>query len=157
MIDPLLAKSINTMYPPPIAPAEPAPVAQKRAAIPMRKKHPALSARILAVGLSTTAFLGMTSGYTLAQRQPVSQPISQEPSIAKTANSVIGNNSGQVTAMANTTTETTNAPIATNSTQVIQVPVPIPVPEAATTATPGVTTAPVYQPAQTQQKSSGSH
>lgn len=167
MIDPLLAKAINTMYPPPSTPAEPAPseasaptpapVVQKRASVPMRKKHPALSARILAVGLSTTAFLGMTSGYTLAQREPASQPISQEPSIANTANTVSENNSGQVTAMANAPIAATNAPVATNSTQVIQVPVPVAVPETATAATPGTTTAPAYQPAQTQQKSSGSN
>ena len=149
-IDPLLSKTANTMYPPPAphtttAPQAAAPQATitptvtKRAPVPMRKKHPALSARILAVGLSTTAFIGMTSGYTLAQKQPATQPIVQDPT-----------NPASAAAPANAAPQATTA--TTNATQVIQVPVPV----TASAATPG-TAAPVYQPAQTQQKSSGSN
>ena len=168
-IDPLLAKTTNTMYPAPTTPpvsgpaptvateptaaSTPAPVAQKRAPVPMRKKHPALSARILAVGLSTTALIGLTSGYTMAQRQPATQPIVQEPTISNAVVNVSGNSSGTAPQPTNSTAAPTNTPIAPNSTQVIQVQVP----ETAVAATPGVTTAPVYQPAQTQQKSSGSN
>jgi hypothetical protein len=169
MIDPLLAKTIDTMYPPPTTPAvsvpaptvavasaaasTPAPVAQKRAPAPMRKKHPALSARILAVGLSTTALIGLTSGYTMAQRQPATQPIVQEPNISNAVVTVSGNNPGTAPQQKNNSATAANTPIASNSNQVIQVQVP----DVAVAATPGVTTAPVYQPAQTQQKSSGSN
>lgn len=146
-IDPLLNKSTNTMYPPPVAAASPEPA--KRKSIPMRKKHPALSARILAAGLSTTALIGLTSGYTMAQRQPATQPVVQEPTVINAAMTISGTASG--------TTSTNKAaplapPVATDQTRVIQVPVP----NAASAATPGVTSAPAYQPAQTQQKSSGS-
>jgi hypothetical protein len=147
-IDPLLIKTAHTMYPPPAphtttAPqATIAPTVAKRAPVPMRKKHPALSARILAVGLSTTAFIGMTSGYTLAQKQPATQPIVQDPTSPVTPVSEA--------APANAAPQATTA--TTNAMQVIQVPVPV----TASAATPG-TAAPVYQPAQTQQKSSGSN
>ena len=138
-IDPLLNKTAHTMYPPPApqsaaaaaAPPTPAaviaPTVQKKASVPMRKKHPALSARILAVGLSTTALIGMTSGYTMAQKQPQTASVAQ-----------------------NATPQATVA--ATTATQVIQVPVPV----TASAATPG-TAAPAYQPVQTPQKSSGSN
>jgi hypothetical protein len=111
----------------------------------MRKKHPALSARILAVGLSTTAFIGMTSGYTLAQKHPATQPIVQDP-ISPVSAAV------PATAAAQAATPQAAPSVAPSATQVIQVPVPV----TASAATPG-TAAPVYQPAQTQQKSSGSN
>ena len=155
-IDPLLIKTANTMYPPPAphtttAPrattlqATVAPTVTKRAPVPMRKKHPALSARILAVGLSTTAFIGMTSGYTLAQKQPATQPIVQDPTTSVSA-------AAPANAAPQATTPQATQSVAPNATQVIQVPVPV----TASAATPG-TAAPVYQPAQTQQKSSGSN
>lgn len=43
-----------------------------------RPKHPALSARILAVGLSTTAMLGLTAGYALAGRTTTEQPLNDQ-------------------------------------------------------------------------------
>ena len=166
-IDPLLSKTANTMYPPPAphtttapqaaAPqATIAPTVTKRAPVPMRKKHPALSARILAVGLSTTAFIGMTSGYTLAQKQPATQPIVQDPtnsvSAAAPANAAPQATTAAQVATAQSATPQTTQSVAPSATQVIQVPVPV----TASAATPG-TAAPVYQPAQTQQKSSGSN
>jgi hypothetical protein len=156
-IDPLLNKTANTMYPPPApltttAPqATIAPTVTKRAPVPMRKKHPALSARILAVGLSTTAFIGMTSGYTLAQKQPATQPIVQDPTNPVSA-AAPANAAPQATTGAQAATPQAAPSVAPSATQVIQVPVPV----TASAATPG-TAAPVYQPAQTQQKSSGSN
>ena len=156
-IDPLLSKTANTMYPPPAphtttAPqATIAPTATKRTPVPMRKKHPALSARILAVGLSTTAFIGMTSGYTLAQKQPATQPIVQDPTTPVSAVSQ-ANAAPQATTAVQPATPQATQSVAPSATQVIQVPVPV----TASAATPG-TAAPVYQPAQTQQKSSGSN
>lgn len=141
MIDPLLNNTPLPVYPPP---APTAPKNQKKSPVPMRKKHPALSARILAVGLSTTAFIGMTTGYTLAQKQPATQPIVQDPSTATSAIETSGNDSSVQIAGIDTA--------ATNSTQVVQVPVP----SIATAATAG-TAAPAYQPSQTQQQSSGSN
>jgi hypothetical protein len=117
----------------------------------MRKKHPALSARILAVGLSTTAFIGMTSGYTLAQKQPATQPIVQDPTNPVSA-AAPANAAPQATTGAQAATPQAAPSVAPSATQVIQVPVPV----TASAATPG-TAAPVYQPAQTQQKSSGSN
>jgi hypothetical protein len=34
-----------------------------------RRKHPAVSARILALGLSTTALIGMSAGYAAAEKK----------------------------------------------------------------------------------------
>ena len=156
-IDPLLSKTAHTMYPPPAPHTTTAPQATitptvtKRAPVPMRKKHPALSARILAVGLSTTAFIGMTSGYTLAQKQPATQPIVQDPTNSVSA-AAPANAAPQATAAAQAANSQATQSVAPSATQVIQVPVPV----TASAATPG-TAAPVYQPAQTQQKSSGSN
>ena len=150
-IDPLLNKTATTMYPPPAPQPTIAPTVQKKASVPMRKKHPALSARILAVGLSTTAFIGMTSGYTLAQKQPATQPIVQDPAAPATAGAAV-DAAPQATTATQAATPQANAATAASTSQVIQVPVPV----TASAATPG-TAAPVYQPAQTQQKSSGSN
>jgi hypothetical protein len=161
-IDPLLIKTAHTMYPPPAPHTATtpqattpqttiAPAVAKRAPVPMRKKHPALSARILAVGLSTTAFIGMTSGYTLAQKQPATQPIVQDPTTPVSA-ATPANAAPQATTAVQDATPQATPSVAPSATQVIQVPVPV----TASAATPG-TAAPVYQPAQTQQKSSGSN
>lgn len=141
-IDPLLNKKPNTVYPPPAPLTTMAPTSQKQASVPTRKKHPALSARILAVGLSTTALIGMTSGYTLAQKQSATQPIAQNPTNNANASTTASSNSSAQ--MAGTESKT--------STQVVQVPVP----SIASPATPG-TAVPTYQPSQTQQQSSGSN
>ena len=63
--DPLLNAHIET---PPAAPIA------RTARTSTRKKHPAISARILAVGLSTTALIGLTTGYTLSQKVSALQP-----------------------------------------------------------------------------------
>jgi hypothetical protein len=89
----------------------------------------------------------------MAQRQPATQPIVQEPNISNAVVTVSGNNPGTAPQQKNNSATAANTPIASNSNQVIQVQVP----DVAVAATPGVTTAPVYQPAQTQQKSSGSN
>ena len=159
-IDPLLNKTAHTMYPPPApqsaaaAPPTPAaviaPTVQKKVSVPMRKKHPALSARILAVGLSTTALIGMTSGYTMAQKQPATQPVVQDPAAPVSAATPVNQTPQTASVAQNATPQATVA--ATTATQVIQVPVPV----TASAATPG-TAAPAYQPVQTPQKSSGSN
>ena len=150
-IDPLLNKTATTMYPPPAPQPTIAPTVQKKASVPMRKKHPALSARILAVGLSTTALIGMTSGYTMAQKQPATQPVVQDPAAPVSA-ATPANQAPQPATAAKSTTPQATVAVAPNATQVIQVPVPV----TASAATPG-TAAPAYQPAQTPQKSSGSN
>ena len=71
MHDPLL---------PPLPPATRPTPPQRHSRIaapgqPRRAKHPAMSARILAVGLSTTAMLGLTAGYALAGKDTNEQLI----------------------------------------------------------------------------------
>lgn len=75
MIDPLLPPP-----PPPPSARTPRATEQRDQRIPAhlrapRAKHPALSARILAIGLSTTAMLGLTAGYALAGRSADEQPV----------------------------------------------------------------------------------
>ncbi|MEI6199840.1 MAG: hypothetical protein WCP83_07875, partial [Actinomycetota bacterium] len=52
----------------------PAPQVTRTKKIGTRKKHPAMSARILAAGLSATALIGLTTGYTLSQKVAATQP-----------------------------------------------------------------------------------
>ena len=146
MIDPLLSHTANHGYPPP--PPQ-LPKVQKKNPVPMSKKHPALSARILAVGLSTTAFIGMTTGYTMAQKQPATQPLA--PDATAPASSVApSTNTSPASGVVQSAGQET---IAANPTPVIQIPVPA----TAGPATPGDVSAPAYLPAQTRQKSSGSN
>ena len=115
----------------------PAPPVARTARTGSRKKHPAISARILAVGLSTTALIGLTTGYTLAQKTPAAQPAIPESIISNVAQK-----------------SPIDAGVITETSQVIYVPVPGAV--AATAGTPSVQVqAPT--PAATTQKSSGSN
>ena len=128
MNDPLLNN--NTGMPP-------APPVARTARTSSRKKHPAISARILAVGLSTTALIGLTTGYTLAQKTPATQPAISE--------SIVSNVAQQSAIDPGVITETTQF-----------VYVPVPAASAATAGTPSVQVqAPA--PAATTQKSSGSN
>ena len=115
----------------------PAPPVARTARTGSRKKHPAISARILAVGLSTTALIGLTTGYTLAQKTPVTQPAISESIVSNVA---------QKSAI--------DPGVITETTQFVYVPVPAA--SAATAGTPSVQVQ-VPTPAATTQKSSGSN
>jgi hypothetical protein len=129
--DPLLNN--NTGMPP----VHPAPPVARTARTSGRKKHPAVSARILAVGLSTTALIGLTTGYTLAQKTPATQPAISESIVSNVA---------QKSAI--------DPGVITETSQFVYVPVPAA--SAATAGTPSVQVqAPA--PAATTQKSSGSN
>ena len=129
--DPLLNN--NTVIPP----APPAPPVARTARTSDRKKHPAVSARILAVGLSATALIGLTTGYTLSQKVSAAQSTIPESIVSNVA---------QKSAI--------DPGVITQTTEVIYVPVPAA--SAATAGTPSVQVqAPT--PAATTQKSSGSN
>lgn len=131
MNDPLLNN--NTGMPS----VPPAPPVARTARTSGRKKHPAISARILAVGLSTTALIGLTTGYTLAQKTPATQPAISESIVSNVA---------QKSAI--------DPGVITETTQFVYVPVP-----AASAATAGTPSVQVQAPAPTAttQKSSGSN
>ena len=129
--DPLLNN--NTVIPP----APPAPPVARTARTSGRKKHPAVSARILAVGLSATALIGLTTGYTLSQKVSAAQSTIPESIVSNVV---------QKSAI--------DPGVITATTEVIYVPVPAA--SAATAGTPSVQVqAPT--PAATTQKSSGSN
>jgi hypothetical protein len=130
--DPLLNNNNTGM--PPVPPAPPVARAARTGA---RKKHPAISARILATGLSATALIGLTTGYTLSQKVSAAQPTIPE--------SIVSNVAQQSAIDPGVITETTQF-----------VYVPVPAASAATAGTPSVQVqAPA--PAATTQKSSGSN
>ena len=130
--DPLLNTTVTDV---PLAP--PAPPVVRTARTGARKKHPAISARILATGLSVTALIGLTTGYTLSQKVSAAQPAIPESIVSNVA---------QKSAI--------DAGVITATTEVIYVPVPGAV--SATAGTPSVQVqAPT--PAATTQKSSGSN
>ena len=120
-----------------IPPAPPALPVARTARTSGRKKHPAVSARILAVGLSATALIGLTTGYTLSQKVSAAQSTIPESIVSNVA---------QKSAI--------DPGVITQTTEVIYVPVPAA--SAATAGTPSVQVqAPT--PAATTQKSSGSN
>ena len=130
--DPLLNTTVTDV---PLAP--PAPPVVRTARTGARKKHPAISARILATGLSVTALIGLTTGYTLSQKVSAAQPAIPESIVSNVAQ-----------------TSPIDAGVITATTEVIYVPVPAA--SAATAGTPSVQVqAPT--PAATTQKSSGSN
>ena len=130
--DPLLNTTVTDV---PLAP--PAPPVVRTARTGARKKHPAISARILATGLSVTALIGLTTGYTLSQKVSAAQPTIPESIVSNVAQK-----------------SPIDAGVITETSQVIYVPVPGAV--AATAGTPSVQVqAPA--PAATTQKSSGSN
>ena len=115
----------------------PAPPVARTARTSGRKKHPAISARILAGGLSATALIGLTTGYTLSQKVSAAQPTIPESIVSNVAQK-----------------SPIDAGVITETSQVIYVPVPAA--SAATAGTPSVQVqAPA--PAATTQKSSGSN
>ena len=131
--DPLLNNNFDTPPAPPVA---------RTARTSSRKKHPAVSARILASGLSVTALIGLTTGYTLSQKASAAQPAISDSIVSNVA---------QKSAI--------DPGVITQTTQVIYVPVPAA--SAATAGTPPVqvqapTPTPAPAPAATTQKSSGS-
>jgi len=119
----------------------PAPPVARTARTRTRKKHPAISARILATGLSVTALIGLTTGYTLSQKVSAAQPTIPESIVSNVAQK-----------------SPIDAGVITESPQVIYVPVP-----GATAATAGTPSAQVQAPAPTatptptKQQSSGSN
>ena len=123
--DPLLNAHIET---PPAAPIA------RTARTSTRKKHPAISARILAVGLSTTALIGLTTGYTLSQKVSALQPVASSNNVVKTS-----------------LKKTVDAGVTAPAPQVVYVPVP-----GATAAIAGTPSVQAPAPAATTQKSSGS-
>ena len=140
IIDPLLNTTAQDV--------PPAPPVARTARTNTRKKHPAISARILATGLSATALIGLTSGYTLSQKVSAAQPTIPESIVSNVA---------QKSAI--------DPGVITQTSQVINVPVPAA--SAATAGTPSVQVqapAPVAAapakapaPAPTTQQSSGSN
>ena len=105
---------------------------------PTRQKHPAASSRILALGFSVAAVIGMSAAYTKAQRlQPV------QPKILDNASNV------QLNLSAATPAGTQQQNYAQPQDRVVQVPVP-----KAAAATGGTAQ---QNSVPTQQKSSGSH
>ena len=96
--DPLL--NTNTAIPP-------SPPVARTARTSGRKKHPAISARILATGLSVTALIGLTTGYTLSQKVSAAQPAIPESIVSNVAQ-----------------TSPIDAGVITATTEVIYVPVP---------------------------------
>jgi hypothetical protein len=117
----------------------PAPPVARTARTTTRKKHPAVSARILAVGLSATALIGMTTGYTLSQKASAAQLAISE-SIVVNASQVKPIDAGVIAS--------------TSTSEVVYVPVPGV--SAAKAGTPSVQVA-APTPAPTKQKSSGSN
>ena len=115
----------------------PAPSVARTARTTTRKKHPAISARILATGLSATALIGLTSGYTL----------SQKVSAAKTAipESIVSN-------VAQKSPIDAGVIASTSTSQVVYVPVP-----GVAAAKAGTPSVQVQAPAPTKQQSSGSN
>jgi len=115
----------------------PAPPVVRSARTSTRKKHPAISARILATGLSATALIGMTTGYTLSEKVSAAKATIPE--------SIVSNVAQKAPINAGVTTETS---------QVIYVPVP-----GATAAKAGTPSVQVQAPAPatTKQQSSGSN
>jgi hypothetical protein len=77
MNDPLLNTIVTDVLP--------APPVARTARTSSRKKHPAISARILATGLSVTALIGLTTGYTLSQKVSATQTAIPESVISNVA------------------------------------------------------------------------
>ncbi|MEY3558877.1 MAG: hypothetical protein RL280_767 [Actinomycetota bacterium] len=80
-----------------------------------RRKHPAVSARILTLGLSTTALIGLTTGYAFSQKAAASNDTNVVP---------LGTTSANTTTGVPATTQQVASQPEPATTQVIQVPVP---------------------------------
>ncbi|MCX6517408.1 MAG: hypothetical protein NTV13_01875 [Actinobacteria bacterium] len=95
------------------------PVAERITRPAPRRKHPAVSARILTLGLSTTALIGLTTGYSFSQKAAASTNTNVVPLGTTSANTTTGIATTQQAA----TQQVASQPLPAN-TQVIQVPVP---------------------------------
>jgi hypothetical protein len=84
-----------------------------------RRKHPAVSARILTLGLSTTALIGLTTGYSFSQKAAASTNTNVVPLGTTGANTTTG-----VPATTQAATQQVASQPEPATTQVIQVPVP---------------------------------
>ena len=84
-----------------------------------RRKHPAVSARILTLGLSTTALIGLTTGYAFSQKVAASTNTNVVPLGTTSANTTTG-----VPATTQAATQQVASQPEPATTQVIQVPVP---------------------------------
>ena len=80
-----------------------------------RRKHPAVSARILTLGLSTTALIGLTTGYAFSQKAAASNDTNVVP---------LGTTSANTTTGVPATTQQVASQPEPATTQGIQVPVP---------------------------------
>ena len=97
-----------------------------------KRRSPARSAKILTVGLSTTAMLGMTTGYAfadLAQKKHVGTSV--DPILTSMTQSTSAELSGQVNAQTAPTPQP--APKASASTKAVQTPLQTATPQAAAT------------------------
>jgi hypothetical protein len=84
-----------------------------------RRKHPAVSARILTLGLSTTALIGLTTGYSFSQKVAASTNTNVVPLGTTTANITTG-----IPATTPAATQQVASQPQPSTSQVIQVPVP---------------------------------
>jgi hypothetical protein len=95
------------------------PVAERITRPAPRRKHPAVSARILTLGLSTTALIGLTTGYSFSQKAAASTNTNVVP---------LGSTSANTTTGLPATTQAATQQVASQplpaTTQVIEVPVP---------------------------------
>lgn len=138
MNDPLL----NQTWAPPTETKTEVPTAVVRA---NRQKHPAASSRILAVGISVAAVIGMSAAYTKAQHlQPV------QPQVLDNASNAL------LTVNPTTAVVPQQQTYAQPQTNVVQIPVPQAGPATGGTTTQN-TASTQQNAAPTQQKSSGSH
>ena len=84
-----------------------------------RRKHPAVSARILTLGLSTTALIGLTTGYAFSQKAAASTNTNVVPLGTTIANTTTG-----VPATTQAATQQVASQPLPATTQVTEVPVP---------------------------------
>jgi len=95
------------------------PVAERITRPAPRRKHPAVSARILTLGLSTTALIGLTTGYSYSQKAAASTNTNVVPLGSTSANTTTG-----IPATTQAATQQVASQPLPATTQVIQVPVP---------------------------------
>jgi len=95
------------------------PVAERITRPAPRRKHPAVSARILTLGLSTTALIGLTTGYSFSQKAAASTNTNVVPLGSTSANTTTG-----IPATTQAATQQVASQPQPATTQVIQVPVP---------------------------------
>ena len=100
------------------------PVAERITRPAPRRKHPAVSARILTLGLSTTALIGLTTGYSFSQKAAASTNTNVVPLGSTSANTTTGIPATTQAATTQAATQQVASQPLPATTQVIQVPVP---------------------------------